>query len=93
MELFIPFTVQHNERVEKVIETWGNALETLRIDVEFSRDGEKQEGERGAAQRRHFICDIASRMRKIKTIKMEVSEIDTVDRRAWPADYSVGRIS
>jgi hypothetical protein len=77
MEYFLPSNANpdYTERIQQVIENLGNTLETLRVDVKFSHNGEKQTGERGLGQRSRFICDIASRMRKVKTIKMEVSKL------------------
>jgi hypothetical protein len=74
MDLFYPSVVesQYMKRIDNVVENLANNLETLRVDVKFDVRGERQVGDIRTGTGKQFIRLFASRMRVVKTIKMEV---------------------
>jgi hypothetical protein len=70
---------KHAQRVEAVIDRLGRMLETLRLDIMFRHQGEPQTEVQGSgiyefnscARRRLCITAVASRMRSVKTLKIE----------------------
>ncbi|KAL1301589.1 hypothetical protein AAFC00_005820 [Neodothiora populina] len=67
---------EQSGRVSRIIDTLAQHLFNLRVDVMYSPSGETQsdvsaDGAKERANRRRFISDFASRMRKLEHVKME----------------------